>query len=130
MGARGALPQPNNVRQLRGNPGKRTTAPTIKAVAAIPTMPKGLSAAARAEWNHVVGELHRMRILAQLDRALLVAYVRGIARCEGLEAKGKDSTAYYRLNVLPLAAKLALTPNDRLRLKAPDADPGDDEGLD
>ncbi|MDP9343407.1 MAG: P27 family phage terminase small subunit [Actinomycetota bacterium] len=127
MGARGTIPMPANVRELHGNRHK-PAAEGVQAVVAAPTPPADLDAEAKREWKRAVVELTRLRLLSLLDRALLVTY------CEAWSVNRKmeqpKRAEWYRLNVLPLAKELGLTPNARLRMRAPEVETADAEGLD
>jgi P27 family predicted phage terminase small subunit len=73
-GSRGPISMPDNVRQLRGNPGKRSTPPAVRAVVAAPNPPSWLSREAAAEWRRVIPELKRLQILSKVDRGVLASY--------------------------------------------------------
>ncbi len=75
MGKRGPIGQPNNVRQLRGNPGSRMAKPTPQAVHEAPSPAVLPLARGLAEWKRIVPELKRLQIISQLDRAMLSCYV-------------------------------------------------------
>lgn len=146
MGARGPLPLPENVRELRGNAGKQPPASSPKARPGIPSRPEFLSAEAKREWRRVVGELDEMGILSTVDRAILAMYCDAWAKF--VEARrlleptefedGRQQTVLvivghrgaqsknpawqiYRdaaTTCAALAAQLGLTPNARLRMPA------------
>jgi P27 family predicted phage terminase small subunit len=72
---RGRKPRPTHLKAITGNPGKRPLndaepRPEI----AIPDCPPELSERARIEWNRLVGELSKLRLVTNLDRAALAAY--------------------------------------------------------
>lgn len=75
MENRRPLGQPDNVRELRGNPGKRSTKPTPEAIHEVPNAPTWLSREGAAEWRRVAPELRRLNIISSLDRAILSSYV-------------------------------------------------------
>lgn len=148
MGERGRLPQPDNVRQLRGNPGRRKPRPAVRAVAGTPGCPTWLDREARAEWKRVTPELERLGVLARIDRAVLTMYCRWWSRWVELDRQLKDVRSEGRHSreatksplwqpyreaadkVRELAKELYLTPNARARtpLKAPAAE--DESDLD
>jgi phage terminase small subunit len=69
----------------------------------------------------VARELRRLRLLSTLDRVLLAAYCVGYSSWHAMVMDGDPQAArFYRANVLPLAKELALTPNARLRMPAPE----------
>lgn len=72
---RGRRPKPTRLKVLTGNPGKhplndREPEPEP----AIPDCPPELGPVAKREWDRLVGELGKLRILTNLDRAALGAY--------------------------------------------------------
>lgn len=72
---RGRRPKPTRLKLLTGNPGKRPInmdEPMPEAV--IPDCPPELGPVAQKEWSRLSGELGKLRILTQLDRAALAAY--------------------------------------------------------
>jgi P27 family predicted phage terminase small subunit len=79
MGTRGPVPEPDNVRALRGMKPLRTPdgqkARRIVLPPKAPSPPQGLNRAAGAEWRRVCRELERAGVLAEVDRGILVAYV-------------------------------------------------------
>lgn len=146
MGARGPLPLPSNVRQLRGNPGHRAPKPTVKAAPVPPSAPTWLGREAKAEWRRIVVELEKLGILGRLDRAVLTAYCdvweKWVGARAELEADGLLVDGYrgsrvkspawqvYRdaaTQLAALAKEIGATPAVRLRMTLPD-DPEADEG--
>lgn len=72
---RGRRPKPTRLKVLTGNPGKRPlNAGEPRPEPAVPDCPVELSPLARREWDRLAGELAKLRILTQLDRAALAAY--------------------------------------------------------
>lgn len=72
---RGRKPKPTETKKLEGNPGKRALndqepQPDV----AIPECPPHLEGEARKEYKRVTQELVKLKILAEVDRAALVAY--------------------------------------------------------
>jgi P27 family predicted phage terminase small subunit len=133
MGERGPLPQPDNVRQLRGEtrPSRQIGAKQVQPVKGAPECPSSLKGEARAEWKRVVPELTRLGLLAHIDRGKLVNYCRAWAayclRAAEVEKypgevpqkvwqQFRDSSTL----VDSLGAKLYLSPGDRARVKAPE----------
>jgi P27 family predicted phage terminase small subunit len=72
----GPPPQPNVIKLLRGNPGKRAVRPEPKPVIGPdpPEPPPFLIGYACDEWHRVVPELHRLGLLTVLDVQPLAAY--------------------------------------------------------
>ena len=137
MGARGPLPQPDNVRRLRGNPGRRNPPGPPRAVAASPSPPSWLDPEAKAEWRRITPELARLRVISALDRAALAVYcdawsrwvqARKLLEASGLIVKGRNRgggdvkspawTVYAQAAglVASAARELGLSPASRMRL--------------
>lgn len=77
---RGRKPKPTRLKRLTGNPGKRPLndcEPRPEAV--LPSCPTELSPAAQEEWMRLAGELDKLRMLTNLDRAALAAYCEAYA---------------------------------------------------
>ena len=138
---------PDNVRELRGNPGKRSTPPSSQNqfVSAIPTPPTNLTTEAKAEWKRITPELGRTKVIAAGDRALLATYCETWASIhhmqkgkraaikavsdltdpmEILEGWGKVAQIESAINakvrlMLPMQQQLLLTPVSRLRTPPP-----------
>lgn len=71
----GRKPKPTHLKILEGNPGKRpinTNEPKPRPIA--PKCPRGLSAAAKREWERVAPLLERCGLLTEIDMAALAAY--------------------------------------------------------
>lgn len=158
MGRRGPVPAPDNVRQLRGSkPLKDANGQKVQRLVLAPkppAAPKGLSAAARAEWTRISRELGRAGVLAEVDRGVLTAYctawghmmeAEGKLRTEGVTILNREKVpvrnpawqVYREANrtMLAAAGQLYLTPVARLRLPisagaAPIGDDGDDDAFD
>ncbi len=72
---RGRKPKPTRLKVLTGNPGKHPlNGDEPLPETAVPDCPPELSPAARKEWDRLVGELGKLRVLTNLDRAALAAY--------------------------------------------------------
>lgn len=158
MGVRGPVPAPDNVRQLRGMKALRTPsgekAKRLVLAPKAPAPPKGLNAAAGAEWRRVTKELARAGVLADVDRGVLTAYVTAWAHMMEAEAllkrdgvttlnrekvpvKNPAWQIYREANrtMLAAASQLYLTPVSRLRIPvSPGAagvgDDADDDAFD
>jgi P27 family predicted phage terminase small subunit len=143
MGQRGPLPMPDNVRALRGRTSHSKPIRGIQAVPVAPSPPLSLDREARAEWRRVAPPLVQQRVLSLQDRGILTTYCdvwservrqRKIARNPNKsdgerEAAQRAADTQTRL-LIPLAKELTLTPSARLRTKAPDKLPSQDEDLD
>ncbi|MFC8171198.1 phage terminase small subunit P27 family [Streptomyces sp. NPDC057325] len=151
MGARGPIPQPDNVRALRGNPGGRPAPSRVTAQPSAPAAPSWLDKEAKAEWRRVVPELDALGVLARLDRATLSTYCAAWSKFVAAERllQGDDLVAERRAGngpaknpawqiwreaattVAALARELFLTPSARLRSVKPEAaDDQEDDILD
>jgi P27 family predicted phage terminase small subunit len=144
MGTRGPIGQPDNVRELRGNPGGRPAPQRVTASPSVPDIPEWLDAEAVAEWDRVVPELNRLGVLSAVDRATLATYCAAWSRWKAAEMllQADDLVAERRAGngpakhpawqvwreaattVAALAKELFLTPSSRLR----SVKPGDDDG--
>jgi len=72
---RGRRPKPTRVKVLIGNPGKRPlNAQEPRPEISIPDCPIELGPSARAEWDRLCGQLGKLKLLTDLDRAALAAY--------------------------------------------------------
>lgn len=149
MGARGPLPIPDNVRKIRGDVSHSTPVPSVKALAAIPNQPSYISKEAKAEWKRITPELKRLGVLATIDRAMLTTYcetwalwnvAREVISREGVTVIGQKGETVkhpawqiYRdaaTLMASLAKELGVSPNARLRMKAPDVEHEDEGDLD
>ncbi|MDY6796970.1 MAG: phage terminase small subunit P27 family [Actinomycetota bacterium] len=77
---KGRKPLPDNVVNLRGNPGhkpKDLNHPKPDPVA--PTCPRWLSHRAKYEWKRIVPELENLGLLTKIDRAALAGYCENLA---------------------------------------------------
>ena len=69
---RGRTPTPVNLKLIQGNPGHRPiNLSTFSPAAAIPRCPATLKGEAKKEWRRITEELHRYRMIANVDRGLL-----------------------------------------------------------
>lgn len=116
-----------------------------------PAMPRSLTGEAKAEWRRVVPELEKMRLLATVDRAVLIRYCRAWAdwhdideklRATGLLVQGRHSglvrnplwmmRSDVEATLSDLGKQLGLTPAARSRAGVdhrppPPAAPTEDE---
>lgn len=146
MGKRGVLPKCDKVTSINSRRPQKV-APRI--VVAEPHCPKWLTGEARREWKRVVPELVRLKLLASIDRALLVSYCKAWAYAqearkrldaEGLTVvgdRGQTSkhpcwTEWTQASNLVVAygRQLGLTPDARLRSAKPETDDDAEDDLD
>lgn len=131
-------------REINMGPGYVRTAPDA---------PDFLDDESRAEWDRVVPELQRLGLLTRVARASLVAYCEnwsiyvaatrevhefGLTREKTIERRGGDVVTEYVANpavaiqrqagmeLRRWAIEYGLTPASEQKVKAPDADQGDD----
>jgi P27 family predicted phage terminase small subunit len=72
---RGRRPKPTRLKVLTGNPGKRPlNHQEPRPAPEIPKCPPELGPVARREWDRLVGELGKLKLVTNLDRAALAAY--------------------------------------------------------
>jgi P27 family predicted phage terminase small subunit len=139
------------VKVLTGNPGKRPLnldEPRPEPTA--PECPAELGPVAQREWNRLVGELTKLRLLTNLDRAALAAYCGAYALwAEATEAIQKYGTMVKSPSGYPvqspyvsianrqaeimmrIASEFGFTPASRSRISAPPPrEPSFFDGLD
>lgn len=144
---KGRRPVPEEVKRLRGNPGKR---PLIerspRAGSGVPTCPDWLDDYARTEWRRVVPELAAAGLLTKLDRSVLAAYcATWSAYRQALEEVAREGqtgvstfgnriidpaahlVAQHRKALRELAAELGMSPRARGAIKVPAAQVAEDE---
>lgn len=144
---RGRKPKPTAVKELEGNPGHRALnekEPKPEPVAL--ECPAHLEGEARAEWNRVVKELKKLKIISRLDRAALAvacsAWGDYVKACKRLKIEGEviisDNGGLYQNPWLAIKkrsmdqvqkfyAEFGMTPSSRSRIKV-DA-PGEEEEM-
>ncbi len=95
---RGRKPKPTNLKLVTGNPGKRPlNANEPRPAHSIPSCPAHLNASAKAEWKRLCQEMHRLRIISQLDRAAMAAYCQAYGRWVEAERAMKDTPILIKL---------------------------------
>jgi P27 family predicted phage terminase small subunit len=143
---RGRRPKPTRLKVLTGNPGKRPlNEGEPRPEFAIPECPPELGPVAQKEWQRLVAELSKLRLVTHLDRAALAAYCGAYAFwAEATEAIQKYGTMVKSPSGYPIqspymaianrqaeimmriASEFGLTPASRSRISAP---PEDDPSL-
>lgn len=136
---RGRRPKPTRVKVLTGNPGKRPlNYDEPRPDPAVPGCPAELGPVAQREWMRLVGELTKLRLLTNLDRAALAAYCGAYALwAEATEAIQKYGTMVKSPSGYPvqspyvsianrqaeimmrIASEFGFTPASRSRISAP-----------
>lgn len=124
---------------LTGNPGKRPmNRHEPKPEPAVPDCPTELGPVARNEWARLAGELGKLKLLTQLDRAALAAYCGAYALwAEATEAIQKFGTMVKSPSGFPIqspyvsianrqaeimmriASEFGFTPASRSRISTP-----------
>lgn len=144
---RGRKPKPTTIKELEGNPGKRAlNDKEPKPEIVVPKCPNHLKGPARTEWNRVVTELHKLKMISNLDRAALAvcctAWADYVKACNKLEKQGEviisENGGLYQNpwvaikkrsmdQVQKFYAEFGMTPSSRSRIKT-DA-PGEEEEM-
>lgn len=133
-----------SVAKLRGNPGHRPprTPPATKAKA--PLRPPNFSARASREWTWLVAQLRSMGLLAQCDRAVMVAYCSAAAEFWEADAQVQQDGMTFRTekgyvgqhpavsirckarkDSMRFAAEMGLTPSARTKIEVDRGKAGD-----
>lgn len=101
---RGRKPKPTHIKAITGNPGKRPlNVDEPRPEIAVPDCPAELSDPAKREWDRMVGELAKLRLLTHLDRAALAAYCSAYALwAEAIEAIQKYGAMVKSPNGYPI----------------------------
>jgi P27 family predicted phage terminase small subunit len=149
MGERGPLPDMSNVAEFPGANKNKKRAPHPQAVPGIPEPARWVPAAGRARWKAVAPELDRLRLLGKtLDRDFSTLYADTYAKwelaaktinTEGQLAAGQHGETrkhpamqnYRELSsqLLALEVQAGMTPNSRLRMRAPEVPDDDRRGI-
>ncbi len=138
---RGRRPKPTRLKLLTGNPGKRPLNDREpEPEPGIPDCPPELGVVAKREWDRLAGELGKLRIITNLDRAALAAYCGAYAlwaeATEQIEKYGsmvKSPSGYPQQSpylaianrqteiMMRIASEFGFTPASRSRISAPSA---------
>lgn len=137
MGRRGPKPDPENLKILKGNPGRRPlNKREAKPDPTMPTCPAFLKKQAKTEWRRVARRLHDAGLLTYIDRAALAVYCQAYGRWveaeEALKASGgeilvSDKNNFYHnpwagvaknayRDLIKYAAEFGMTPSSRGRI--------------
>lgn len=134
----GRKPKPTNLKKLEGNPGKRKlNAKEPNPGNGMPTCPAWLLPVARTEWRRLCGQLNRMGILTEIDRAAFAAYCQSYARWRQAQERVSAEGATYETEngmrrpnpwvaicnteqrmMMQAASEFGLTPSARSRITA------------
>lgn len=136
---RGRRPKPTRLKLLTGNPGKRPfNDREPEPEPSVPDCPPELGPVARREWDRLVGELGKLRILTNLDRAALASYCGAYAlwaeAMEQIQKYGsmvKSPSGYPQQSpylaianrqaeiMMRIASEFGFTPASRSRISSP-----------
>jgi len=85
----GRVPQPTNLKLVKGNPGRRPIDMKVecKPEVAIPDCPAHLIADAKVEWNRITPMLLRYHLITIIDMAALALYCQAYGRWQEAERK-------------------------------------------
>lgn len=139
---RGRRPKPTRMKFLTGNPGKRPLNKNEpRPDPALPECPPELGPSAQREWTRLVGELSKLSLITNLDRAALASYCGSYALwAEATEAIHKFGTMVKSPSGYPMqspyiaianrqaeimmriASEFGFTPASRSRISAPPKD--------
>lgn len=136
---RGRKPVPSYLREINGNPGKRppnTRAPRPEVRA--PSCPRELPPIAKKEWKRLARHLVMLRLMSDLDRAMLAAYchayalwVEGVAAIRKFGAMVKSPSGFPMQSpyvavvnkqaelMIRIAAEFGFSPCSRSRIALP-----------
>lgn len=116
----GPKPAPTALKKLAGNPGKRAlNEREPKPTTGAPACPDWMPAEGRAQWERVVPELDRLKMLTTVDSAVLEAFCAVYAEFVGSVRAGEPIKASLIAQMRFYAGELGLTPAARARLAAP-----------
>ena len=139
-------PKPTVLKLLEGNPGKRPlNMNEPKPDSQIPECPMWLEAEAKIEWDRIVPELHKLRLLTKIDITALIGYCQSWARYVEAEKYLSDNDTIFITNTgymqqvpqvgmsqkyLKLCqsfmTEFGLTPSSRAKLSSPAENPDDE----
>ncbi len=143
---RGRKAKPTALKELEGNPGKRAlNKKEPKPDAVVPECPEHLHGEARKEWKRITQELHKLKLIAQVDRSTLAicctAWADYVKACEKLVKEGEvifseKGGAYQNPwvaikkrsmdQVVKFYAEFGMTPSSRSRVKVEESTPEDE----
>ena len=115
---RGRRPKPTRLKGLTGNPGKRPLKhQEPRPAPEIPECPSELGPVARREWDRLVGELGKLKLVTNLDRAALAAYCGAYALwSEATEAIQKYGTMVKSPSGYPIQSPYVAIANRQAEL--------------
>ena len=128
---RGQKPNPSNVVELRGNPGKKPTTllesePVVIPITEAPNPPRKLNREAKKEWDRVIPFCIRNRIIGVEALGLLCTYCYLHSQEVKCEKAGELLPAAYLAQYRMLAEIFGFTPAGRARIKVGNAEKTDE----
>src|SRR5512146_556220 len=118
---KGRLPNPSNVVEMRGNPGKRPInhdEPAPTPIEGIPEPPRKLKVEAKREWDRIIDFVVNSARCGQESLSILCTYCNLHAAIVETEKKGEVPMAALLTQYRGLAAEFGLMPASRTRIKA------------
>ncbi len=140
----GPAPTPAAIRELLGNPGNKSDANNPTPPAKAPRAPAWLTAEAKKEWRRVVPKLAEIKLLTELELAILSTYCEAwsdyvtsskeIAQhghtTPGARGPVRSAASLVRKEavdtMLKMCRELGMTPSARSRITLPGANPKSD----
>lgn len=110
MGSRGPQPLPTQLKLIRGNPGREVLnrhEPQPRLAPDVPVAPDYLTPYAREEWDRIITEIYRLKLVTIVDVTALTAY------CEtySLWRTAKDAIAAMAAHDTLTKGLMVKTPN-------------------
>jgi len=116
----GPKPAPTALKKLAGNPGKRAlNAAEPQPETGPPPCPDWMPPEGRLQWERVVPELDRLKLLTKVDGAVIEAFCAVYSEFVGSVRAGEPIKASLIAQMRFYAGELGLTPTARARLSAP-----------
>ncbi len=127
---RGPKPTPTNIKEFRGNPGKRPLnreEPKPDQLEGLPDPPRRLKGEAKKEWYRIIGFVVKNRLIGSEGLSLLASYCNLHALIVADEKRGKLATAAMYGQYRTLASEFGLLPASRSRIKTGNAQENPEE---
>lgn len=115
----GPKPAPTALKKLAGNPGKRALGEEPRPEGGPPQCPEWMPEEGRRQWERVVPELDRLKLLTKVDGAVLEGFCAAYAEFVATVKRGEAIKPSLMAQVRYFAGELGLTPAARARLAAP-----------
>jgi len=122
MGLRGPKPQPNSLKLLKGNPGKRPLPPEPKATGT-PSPTEKLTGRAQRFWDRVVPQLVQMGVAKSIDSDVLTVMCQWWQRYQELSQRDDMEPRLQTAAManawrccMDIARRFGMSPSDRVGL--------------